>query len=242
MKYMGSKARIAKEIIPIILKDRKPDQWFIDLFCGGCNLIDKVEGKRIANDKNKHLVAMWKGLQENLPRPYEIDKSLYDAARDVYNGKENGFAHQMYLDDFMVGWIGWMASFNGRFFDGGYSGKAAGRDYVAEQIKNTEKQISALKDVQFFNRSYDEFDFKEECIVYCDIPYRGTKQYTTSKDFDHDKFWQWCRETALKGHKVFISEYQAPQDFVCVWQKEITNSMNTTKTYKPIEKLFTYYP
>jgi len=23
-----------------------------------------------------------------------------------------------------------------------------------------------------------------------------------------------------------------------IWQKEVTNAMNTTKTYKPIEKLF----
>ena len=29
-----------------------------------------------------------------------------------------------------------------------------------------------------------------------------------------------------------------PEDFKCIWQKEVTHSMNTTKTYKPIEKLF----
>jgi hypothetical protein len=28
------------------------------------------------------------------------------------------------FDDFMIGWIGWMGSANGRFFDGGYSGKS----------------------------------------------------------------------------------------------------------------------
>ena len=44
---------------------------------------------------------------------------------------------------------------------------------------------------------------------------------------------------AAKGHKVFISEYEAPEDFECIWSKEVTNSMNTTKTYKPTEKLFT---
>jgi hypothetical protein len=27
MKYMGSKNRIAKEIIPIMLEHRKPNQW-----------------------------------------------------------------------------------------------------------------------------------------------------------------------------------------------------------------------
>ncbi len=55
---------------------------------------------------------------------------------------------------------------------------------------------------------------------------------TTTEHFD------WCRNMSKKGHVVFVSEYQAPDDFKCVWQKELTNSMNQTKTYKPIEKLF----
>lgn len=42
MKYMGSKRRIAKETIPIILKDYKEGQTFYDLFAGGFNLIDKI--------------------------------------------------------------------------------------------------------------------------------------------------------------------------------------------------------
>ena len=42
-----------------------------------------------------------------------------------------------------------------------------------------------------------------------------------------------------KGHKVFVSEYNAPKDFVCVWERQVTNSMNPKITYKPIERLFT---
>jgi DNA adenine methylase len=76
-------------------------------------------------------------------------------------------------------------------------------------------------------------------LIYCDIPYKDTKQYATSKDFDYDKFFDWCRGMSKEGHSIFVSEYQAPPDFKCVWEKELTNSMNQTKTYKPIEKLFT---
>lgn len=61
MKYMGSKNRIANEIIPIMLKSRKPDQLFVDMFCGGCHIVQKINGKRLANDKNKYLIAMWEG-------------------------------------------------------------------------------------------------------------------------------------------------------------------------------------
>ena len=34
MKYMGSKARFSKEILPIILKERTADQWYIEPFAG----------------------------------------------------------------------------------------------------------------------------------------------------------------------------------------------------------------
>ena len=29
MKYMGSKNRFAKYLLPIMLKDRKPNQWYV---------------------------------------------------------------------------------------------------------------------------------------------------------------------------------------------------------------------
>ena len=52
MVYMGSKNRIAKEILPIILKDRVKGQWYVEPFVGGCNMIDKVgngnDNKRLA--------------------------------------------------------------------------------------------------------------------------------------------------------------------------------------------------
>ena len=235
MKYMGSKNRIANEILPIILKDRKENQYYIEPFCGGLGTFDKVTGNRIGNDKNKYLIAMWKGLQENREKPMEISKELYSKARTEYNnGTNNEF------DDFLIGWIGWMGSFNGRFFDGGYSGKTATRDYVDEQIRNTLKQVELLKGAIFVSGDYSDLEIFENSIIYCDIPYKNTKQYSTSKNFDYNKFWQWCRNMTLQGHQVFISEYQAPDDFICVWSKEVTNSMNTTLTYKPVERLFVY--
>ena len=46
------------------------------------------------------------------------------------------------------------------------------------------------------------------------------------------------------GHQVFISEYNAPEDFECIWQKEVKSSLSANgeiggnKT--SIEKLFRY--
>ena len=56
---------------------------------------------------------------------------------------------------------------------------------------------------------------------------------------DYEKFYTWCRALKDDGHTVFVSEYEMPSDFKCVWKKELTNSMNPTLTKKPTEKLFT---
>ena len=88
MKYMGSKNRIAKHILPIILKDRKENQYYVEPFVGGANMIDKVNGLRIGSDVNKYLIALWKGMQQNLDRPYIIDKELYSLTRTAYNNDD----------------------------------------------------------------------------------------------------------------------------------------------------------
>jgi DNA adenine methylase len=177
MKYMGSKNRFAKELLPIILKERKENQFYVEPFSGGMNLIDKVKGNRIANDNNKYLIAMWNGIKKGIIYPNEIEKSLYSLARDVFNGKETRFEHTINITDDLVGWIGFMGSANGRFFEGGYSGKSntklgTVRDYIAESIRNIEKQIPNLLDVDFIFDDYVNLDIPKNSIVYCDIPYK----------------------------------------------------------------------
>jgi len=245
MKYMGSKARFSKEILPIILKDRKPEQWYVEPFAGGMNVICDVDGNRIANDKNKHLIAMWQGLAENKQRPTEISKELYDKARTEYN---NGTSK---LDYFMIGWIGWMASANGRFFDGGYSGKSntkigTVRDYIKEAISNIDKQLPKIKGCLFESVDYTELKLPPNSIVYCDIPYQGTKQYSTSKDFNYIQFWNWARDISKQGHTVYVSEYNAPNDFECVWSKSAKSSLSANGKIggnkESVEKLFKFSP
>ena len=236
MIYMGSKNKIAKDILQIILGGRKENQWYIEPFCGGLGTFDKVDGNRLACDNNKYLITMWQGLQQNKERPIYITKELYSDARTEFNNKTN-----IKFSDFEIGWIGWMASFKGRFFDGGYSGTVGKRDYINEQIRNTEKQIPLIKGAVFESGDYRETSmfYPDNSIIYCDIPYKGTKQYATSRDFDYESFYNWCRSMKELGHKVFVSEYDAPNDFTCVWEKEVTNSMNSTITYRPTERLYT---
>ena len=56
MVYQGSKNRISKYLIPIIEEyiEKYNIDTYIELFCGGCNLIDKVNCKhKIASDSKR---------------------------------------------------------------------------------------------------------------------------------------------------------------------------------------------
>jgi AB1gp56 len=244
MKYQGSKNRTASEIIPLMTSHLNKEDYFVDLFCGGCNLIDKVPRDfiRLSNDNNEFLIEMWKALQNGWIGETTIERELYNKARDAYNKRDYSMFTKAEL-----GWIGHMASFNGRFFAGGYSGhnvqgsKGKARDYISESIRNVLNQLPAIKDVVFSCENYDNFILPpaDKCVVYCDIPYKGVKQYSTSKTFDYEAFYQWCRERSKDGYKVFVSEYNMPDDFECIWEKPVLCSLNQTITKKPIEKLFT---
>lgn len=237
MKYMGSKAKIAEYITPIIQSHIavSGSRTYIEPFCGGCNIIDKVKAdNRIAADKNPYLIALFKHLQDGGNLPLEVTKDEYDKVRD---NKET-------FPAWYVGAVGFLASYNGRFFDGGYSGvqreKGKIRNYYQESKKNILKQMrqGGLLDVDFITKDYKEFNPKG-CVIYCDPPYDETKDYMSSKDFDGVEFWQTMRIWS-RDNIVLISELQAPEDFITVWEREVDRSMKAKEHFKATEKLFVY--
>ncbi|WAX07884.1 DNA adenine methylase [Bacteroides phage BK687P6] len=235
MKYMGSKWRIAKHILPIILEGRKDGQHYVEPFCGGCNMIDKVPGNRIANDSNPYLIAMWEALSWGWDPPKIIEREYYRDVRTCY--RQNSDKYPMHY----VGWVGFMGSFRGTFF-GGYTGhsvmdaSAGVVDYIGRAVRNILAQAPLLDGVQFTNRSYADMIIPPNSIIYCDPPYAGVTKYAYS--IDHEKFWAWCREKVAEGHNVFISEYNAPDDFVCVWEQEVRVCVDPGTSKQAVEKLF----
>ena len=72
MKYVGSKNRISKYIVPIIQShiDNPLCQGYIEPFVGGANIIDKIRCKRkFGYDTNKYLIAL---LKKSRDEPDEI--------------------------------------------------------------------------------------------------------------------------------------------------------------------------
>jgi DNA adenine methylase len=92
MKYMGSKARIAKHILPIMLKNRKEGQWWVEPFVGGANMIDKVDGNRLGADYNFFLIEALKMIRDCPQRiPELITEDMYEASKHYDDAALKGF-------------------------------------------------------------------------------------------------------------------------------------------------------
>lgn len=239
MKYMGSKSRIAKHIVPIIQQhiDQSGAKVYIEPFVGGANVIDKIGADcRVGFDINKYLIALFEHLQYGGTLPDAVTREKYAAVR----------ANMDAFPAWYVGCVGFLASYNGRFFDGGYAPAgqhgASYRDYYREARNNILQQADNL-----YNVSFGRMDYKllaeavklEGFVIYCDPPYSGTKQYANSRGFDHAQFWDTMRQWS-KHNIVLISEQTAPPDFVPIWEGSVTRTNDNASRFTATEKLYKY--
>lgn len=236
MKYVGSKNRLAKDLVPIIQSYIKEDtKGYLEPFVGGANMIDKIEcNNKIGSDIHKELIALLSFAQEN---PNNIPDSI--SKEEYVKVKEN---KDIYPDQY-VGLVGFCGSYNAKYF-GGYAGfcktKQGVRHYDQEAIRNIKKQSNSLVGIKFKNKSFLEYtpENTKGYVIYCDIPYRESTDYSTEK-FPYDNFYEWCIEMA-KYNTVLISEYNMPEDsFKCVWSKNHRTFLDKNNNNKiRTEKLF----
>lgn len=247
MNYFGSKSRICKYIVPIIQSaiDDSYTQMYIEPFCGGLNVIDKISCKtKIASDINEYLISLFGYVKWGGQLPDTVDKATYDEARRMWY---SGSVPQDY-PHWKIGCFGWLCSFSGRGFDGGrsYQGtekKADGtiitRNYYQERRRNLYKQFQQplCRDVLLTAKDYREYSGIRNAVIYCDPPYKNTKQFANSRNFDYDVFWNTMREWS-RSNLVLISELEAPNDFDCIWQHEVSRSIKAKNKSKVVERLF----
>lgn len=231
---MGSKNRHAKHIIPIMMEHYKDGMLYIETCVGGANLFDKVDVPvhlKYGVDIHHHLIEMWKAVSKGWLPPNNITE------QDYYNIKNN-----LDEDPALSGYVGFALSYSGKWWGGwcrGSNNKGEPRNYVDEAYRNALNQFPKLVGSNFIERDiFDIRDINKESLIYVDPPYRNTTKYKNS--FDHDKFYDWCREKKSEGHTIFVSEYSMPDDFKCVWSKEVNNSLTKdTGAKKGTEKLYT---
>ena len=229
---MGSKNRIAKHLLPIMLAECEKHnitKW-VEPFVGGANMLDIVPDafERIEFDLNPHTIAALIGIRDHIAEfPEFVSEEFYKSVKKTEAHPVNS-------------WIRFECSFGAKL-DNGYARNAKGANYAKIGLNLAIKQSPKIQNVQFICDSYENLSF-DNCLIYCDPPYFGTKWYRKNHvpKMDHDKFFNWCREQAKKNI-VFVSEYNAPDDFIEVWRGEIkTNFASTRKTatHNAIEKLF----
>ena len=230
---------MAKYIVPILQKyiDENGVETFIDCFCGGANIVDKVKCKnKIASDYNEDLIALLKYVQRDNELRIAPVECSFEHYVDVRSNKTTGKYSKEY-----VALIGYCASYGGRYFDGGYGRDAkGGRSIYTERVANLKEQAPHLKDIKFYVKDYKEY-LKlgiKNALIYCDPPYKNTKQYS-KQSINYEEFYDFCRQMS-KDNIVIISEYAMPDDFTCIWQKErkVLQKSDRITGDKAMEKLY----
>jgi len=254
MKYLGSKRSIAKAITSILKKNRKPGQLYVEPFVGGANTFELMENPKIGGELNKYQYKLLKALASGWLPPL-VDEEMYDRIHAYYDkgwGKHEWskgktawrmkpLSDKNSYSDELIGFAGIALSFKGKWW-GGYSRDNSGtRSYAQEALNNVTKLANKIKGSKFYNTSYDELDIPAESLIYCDPPYGETTKYSPKEtgSFDSTRFWEWCRTMIKAGHTVFVSEYNAPNDFVPVWTKSMKGT-GVAQGKESTEKLFVH--
>lgn len=248
MKYQGGKHTIARRLTEAILNDTNQRGDYYEPFIGGGSMAAQMGhhfDRAHYSDLHGPLILMWQAAHAGFIMhgdpghffPSDITRADYDYHKQ----------HQPHSPATAL--IGFGSGFGGKYY-GSYTGVDSrysdGRTYhhVARNglIKKIRGGLLARQTTTFTHQPYENVTPPPGSVIYCDPPYQGTTGYTLG-NFDHAKFWEWCRTQARRGCKIYISEYQAPDDFTCIYEvkKRVTlNQTDNTKT--AIERLYTYTP
>lgn len=303
LPYMGSKNRIAKQLITEIIWNEPNAQIFIDLFAGGCAMshaaiLSGKFKKVIANDIN----AMPTLFKDAILGKYRDEKrwisrdefhklkdtDMYVKSCWSFGNDGSNYLYGEHLEPYKKAYhyakvFGDFSLFNefAPYIEQEFGGnwrkyikdnhERIKQDYINWFIANISKDklqnlkhLRRLEDIQSLERlqrlqslenlsdiletsqmSYKDFKLPkaDECVIYCDIPYKGTKTYRhdgKKLEFDYEAFYNWVRDKAKQGYKIYISEYQMPSDFKEILTIEAQSLLSSKSPKKVKEKLFTY--
>lgn len=223
MRYQGGKSRIARQIAEQI----GAGETFISLFCGACSVESKIAPyfkNIICNDNHKYLIAMLNAVKHGYNLPDKISKNEYDFIRK-----------HMDYDPVLTGFVGFGCSYGGKWF-GGYAKEIPGKNCCLYDKQSLIRKIQYLKNASFICNDYRDVEIPVGAIVYADPPYYGTASYGSEK-FNTSEFWDYMRDIS-KTNKIFISEQNAPDDFVCIWESRVKRTLDRNNRFDVTEKLF----
>ena len=197
---------------------------------------------RIAYDKDKYIIALMKAIRDGWTPPDEMTEGIYNGLKQMSKDFDAG-AEANEWDYVSVAFAGYGCSFGGKWFGGfargGLTADGKARNHVAESARNLIKMRPKLQGIKIQVKDYIVAPVGEGNVIYCDPPYSTGTQYKTT--FDHTLFWEWVRFQSQINY-VYVSEYNAPDDFVTIWEKEHKSGIDhNAKIHKStVEKLFVY--
>ena len=252
MKYLGGKQRLGKHIAPILkqlIENNPKYNFYFEPFCGALGVLRNMTDINIpiyASDYHPDLIALFLAVQNNsIELPNDITEKEY-----LY------YKHDISSPNAMKGFIGFGSSFGGRYF-AAYAQKYLNgkKENFCKEAKNSLLRLQPLiENINFKCDNYTNLK-PNNAFIYCDPPYQFTKfpiKYRRDvkyyDKFDNIEFWELMRKWS-KNNLVIISETNAPNDFISIWEKTKTRSIcqskktrykNTNKTDLIKEKLFVY--
>ena len=117
-----------------------------------------------------------------------------------------------------------------------------GRDSLTHGIGSTfQNRVLEESPIEVFNKDYADVELPspEDCVIYCDIPYKNTTSYTIG-GFDYERFYKWCQEKTSEGYQIFVSSYELPEDlFISVWEKQRHCKATSGSGKQVVEKIYT---
>lgn len=233
MRYMGGKSRISKELAAVILGHTSKREVYVEPFVGGGAMAEKLAphfGQTIISDLHADLMLMWNAvINKGWVPPTEVSYEQYQDLR--------------YADDSSAlrGFVGFGCSFGGRWFEG-YA-RYKDTNFAQSSHNVVTRQAKAMAGATCLNVSFDDLPPVEHApVIYCDPPYADTKGYSTKLGaFPHILFWEKARQWAESGADVYVSEYNAPDGWVPIWEKEVVGQLDLRKERtKPTENLFVW--
>jgi len=226
VQYLGSKARLAKHILPIVTAGRT-DELYVEPFVGGGNIFHLVDGPKWGNDSNSDVVALLEAVGDGWIPPGVVSDDDYAAAKAGL------------VEPHVRGFIGVGCSFGGKFFGGYARGKLHSgepKNYARIARNSILRQANGLAGAKYTAGDYWLMDIPDGSYVYCDPPYAGTTGYVGG--FDSVKFWEWAEGLSARC-QVFVSEYAAPPGWECVWAAEVAVSIDSRSSRKrAVERLW----
>lgn len=209
MRYNGGKSKLVSGIQKTIDSMRLHRSTYIEPFLGGGAVFERVApdfDDAKCGDTHEDLVLMWKSISEGWIPPSVVTEDNY-------------LRIKLSKPSALRGFVGFGCSFGAKWF-GGYARakkpNGEDRNFADESARACVRASESFKGRTIWHCSYSHFNdvIDEDCVVYCDPPYKGTLGYASSgADFNHDAFWKIAGEWRNRGALVLVSEFNAPNNW-----------------------------